>query len=78
MKKVELEWCKNWVRKTFEKLPIGVTGIEVNLFWKLAEESKLWEKETYGTPMSDALSELAEVETITKDGNFLYNVFKLK
>jgi hypothetical protein len=78
MKKIELEWCKNWVKKTFSKLPKGITGIEVNLFWKLAEESKLWTKGTYGTPMSDALSELTNVETITKNGEFLYNVFKLK
>lgn len=78
MKKIELEWCKNWVRKTFEKLPKGVTGIEVNLFWKLAEESKLWTRGTYGTPMSDALSELTEVQTITNDGNYLFSVFRLK
>lgn len=79
MRKIELEWCKNFIKKTFAKLPKGITGIEVNLFWNLAEKSKLWTRETYGTPMSDALSELTEVETIlSEDGNFLYNVFRLK
>lgn len=78
MKKIELEWCKNWVIKTFAKLPKGITGIEVGCFWELAEKSKLWTRETYGTPMSDALLELVEVETITEDGSFLYNVFRLK
>lgn len=78
MKKIELEWCKNWVKKTFAKLPKGITGIEVNCFWELAEKSKLWIKGTYGTPMSDALSELTNVETVSKDGEFLYNVFRLK
>lgn len=78
MKKIELEWCRNWVKKTFAKYPKGITGIEVNLFWKLAEKSRLWTKGTYGTPMSDALYELTEVETIAEDGKFLYNVFRLK
>lgn len=79
MKKIKLEWCKNWIIKTFAKLPEGITGIEVNHFWKLAEKSKLWVSGTYGTPMSDALTELIKVETISdKNGNFLYNVFKLK
>jgi len=78
MKKIELEWCKNWVKKTFAKLPEGITGIEANNFWKLAEKSRLWEKGTYGTPMSDALSELTNVETITQNGEFLYHVFRLK
>jgi len=77
-REIKLDWCKNWVNKTFAKLPKGITGIEANLFWRLAEKSKLWTRGTYGTPMSGALSELTEVETISKDGNFLYNVFKLK
>ena len=78
MKKIELEWCKNFIRKTFAKFPKGITGIEVHLFWNLAEKSRLWIRGSYGSPMSEALSELTEVETISKDGNFLYNVFRLK
>lgn len=78
MKKIEIEWCKNWVKKTFAKLPKGITGIEANHFWELAEKSKLWTRGTYGTPMSDALCELTNVEAITQNGEFLYYVFRLK
>lgn len=78
MKEVKLEWCKNFVNKTFKKLPEGITGIETNLFFEKAEKAGLYVKDTYGTPISKALSELTIVDTITYNGEFCYNVFRLK
>ena len=78
MKKIKVEWCKNWIKHTFQKLPFENGGIECNYFWDMAENTGLWVRGTYGTPMSTALGEIAKVETIQDDsGNFLYNVFKL-
>ena len=77
-KVIKVEWCKNWIKKTFAELPEWVTGIEVTCFWKKAEESELWIPGTYGSPMSKALEELVNVIPITDNGNFLYNVFRLK
>lgn len=78
MKEIKVEWCKNWIRHTFKKLPFEDGGIECNCFWGMAEKSGLWVRGTYGTPMSDALCELTKVDTI-QDGNgdFLYNVFRM-
>ena len=36
MKEIKVEWCKNFITKTFSKYPTG-TGIERNLFFKMAE-----------------------------------------
>lgn len=78
MKEIKVEWCKNWIKHTFGKLPFENGGIEVNLFWNMAEKSGLWVRGTYGSPMSTALSEITRVETKQDaEGNFLYNVFKL-
>lgn len=79
MKKVKIEWCRNFVKSVFKKMPEGITGIETSCFWKKAEESGLWERGTYGTPMSYALEELTRVEMVhDEDGNYLYSVFRLK
>ena len=78
MKEIKVEWCKNFIIKTFEKLPEGITGIETNLFFEKAEKAGLYVKDTYGTPISKALSELTIVDTITYNGEFCYNVFRLK
>ena len=79
MKEIKIEWCENWIKKTFAKLPKEITGIYTGLFWDLAEKSGLWVRETYGTPMSDALTELTDVVTIKdENGNFLYNTFRIK
>ena len=44
-----------------------------------AEASGLWERGTYGTPMSKALGNLTTVETIYgEDGKRLFDAFKLK
>lgn len=78
MKNIKVEWCKNWITHTFQKLPFENGGIECNCFWSLAEKAGLWIRGTYGSPMSTALEESTKVETIQdENGNFLYNVFKL-
>lgn len=78
MKQVKVEWCKEFIKSVFAKIPFENGGIECNCFWDKAEKSGLWELGTYGTPMSTALSELTKVETVRDDeGNFLYNVFRL-
>lgn len=79
MKQVKVEWCENFVKAVFKKHVPGGGGIYTGCFWSLAEKSGLWERGTYGTPMSTALVNLTDVETIhDKEGNFLYTVFKLK
>ena len=81
MKDVKVEWCENFIRARFTKhhaFPGPNAGIEVGCFWKMAEASGLWERGTYGTPMSEALANLTKVETNhDDDGNFLYDIFKL-
>lgn len=76
MKNIEIEWCMNFIKKTFEKKKCK--GIEVGCFWKMAEKSGLWERGTYGTPMSKALDILTRCETISdENGNYLFSVFRL-
>ena len=78
MKEIRVEWCKNWIRHTFGKLPFENGGIEVGCFWEMAEKSGLWVRWTYGSPMSQALSEMTKVEIVQDDsGNYLYGVFRL-
>jgi hypothetical protein len=78
MKEIKVDWCKNWIKHTFKKLPFENGGIEVNYFWSMAEKSGIWVRGTYGSSMSKALEELTKVETIQNENrNFLYNVFKL-
>ena len=79
MNAIKVEWCENFIKSVFAKIPFENGGIEVSCFWKKAEKSGLWVCGTYGTPMSQALEKLTEVETVwDDDGNFLYNVFRLK
>lgn len=78
MKKIKVEWCENWIKAQFKKLPFENGGIYTGLFWDKAEKSGLWIRGTYGSPMSEALEKLTKVETVhDNEGNFLYNVFKL-
>lgn len=78
MKEIKTEWCENFIKSVFEKIPFENGGIECNCFWDKAEKSGLWVRGTYGTPMSDALAHLTNVETIhDENGNFRYNVFRL-
>lgn len=79
MKEIKVEWCENFIRSAFKKLPFEHGGIECNCFWKMAEASGLWVRGTYGTPMSTALMELTIVETIhDENGNYAFTVFRLK
>ncbi len=77
MKEIKVEWCKNFIIKTFSKYPIG-TGIERNLFFKNAEVAGLYINDTYGSPMSKALTDLTKVDTILNNGEFSYNAIRLK
>ena len=81
-KEIKVEWCENFIKARFTKrhaFPGPNAGIEVNCFWKMAEASGLWERGTYGTPMSKALGNLTTVEIVCDDdGNRLFDVFKLK
>lgn len=79
MKEIKVEWCENWIKAQFKKIPFENSGIYTGLFWDKAEKSGLWVRGTYGSPMSEALSKLTTVETVhDSEGNFLYHVFKLK
>ena len=81
MKEIKVEWCENFIKAAFQKHhphPGPNAGIEVNVFWKKAEKSGLYEHGTYGSPMSTALSNLTKVETILdENGEYAYTVFKL-
>lgn len=76
MKEIKIEWRENFIRKTFERKQCK--GIEVGCFWDMAERSGLWERGTYGTPMSEALEKLTTVESVKDvNGNHAYHVFRL-
>ena len=83
MKQIKVEWCENFIRAAFGPRHHAFAdrphpGIETGCFWKMAERSGLWERGTYGTPMSEALSRLTTLETIRdEDGKYLYDVFRL-
>lgn len=79
MKNIKVEWCENFIKVIFRKHVPDGGGIYIGCFWDMAEKSGLWERGTYGTPMSEALEKLTTVGT-AKDinGNFAYHFFKLK
>lgn len=78
MRDIKIEWCENFIRKSFAKLPKFANGIETNCFFKMAEKSGLYKKGTYGSTMSKALENLTEVEIVQgPDGNYLYSAFRL-
>ncbi len=79
MKNSKVEWCENFIKSVFKKIPFENGGIEINCFWEMAEASGLWVRGTYGTPMSEALEKMVTVDEVTdNDGNFLFHVFHLK
>lgn len=80
MKNVKIEWCENFIKSVFKKhVPFENGGIETGCFWSMAERSGLWERGTYGTPMSSALEKLTNVDIVSDDsGAYLYSVFRLK
>ena len=79
MKKIQIEWCENFIITRFKKLPKGITGIETNCFFKMAEKAGLYIPGTYGTPISQALERLTDVKDVYDDnGSYSYSVFILK
>lgn len=79
MRKIKVEWCENFIKKTFAKLPDFATGIEIGCFWNMAEKSGLWERGTYNTPMTQALENLTSIkEVYGKDWKVSYYAFELK
>lgn len=57
----------------------SILGIEVGCFWNMAEKSRLWERGTYGSPMSQALEKLTTVKAVKGDnGEILFYAFELK
>lgn len=77
-KEIKIEWCENFIRKTFKKFAVENGGIETGCFFKMAEKAGLYIKNTYGSPMSVALSRLTTVETVSdENGNYCYTVFRL-
>ena len=72
-KEIKVEWCENFIKSVFEKIPFENGGIEINLFWDKAEKSGLWVRGTYGSPMSKALEKLVKVEILSD-----YTVFHLR
>ena len=78
-KDIKIEWCENFIKAQFKKLPGFAKGIERNCFFKMATEAGLYTPGTYGSPMSQALENLTEAKTVQDDnGNFLYYVFYMK
>jgi len=78
-KNIKVEWCENFIKAQFKKLPGFAKGIERNCFFKMATEAGLYTPGTYGSPMSQALGNLTEVKMIQDDkGNYLYSAFYLK
>lgn len=79
MRKIKVEWCENFIKKTFAKLPDFATGIEIGCFWNMAEKSGLWERGTYNTPMTQALENLTSIkEVYGKDRKVSCYAFELK
>lgn len=78
-KTIKVEWCENWIRKTFASLPSFANGIERTCFFREAEKAGLYVQGSYGSPMSEAICRLLTVESVHDDlGKFLYYVFRLK
>lgn len=79
-KQIKIEWCENWIKALFARLArYDANGIYTEHFWDLAVKAGLYERDTYGTPMTQALSNLCCVMDVVDDrGCTLYSVFKPK
>ena len=83
---VTQEWCENFIKSLFRKHFKGWpperrrnAGFATWVFWDLAENSGLWKRGTYGTPMSMALERLCVIDHVCDDdGKYIYSVFRLK
>ena len=73
----KITWCENWLKAAFASLPEGITGIERNYLFNLAEKSGLYTKGTYGSELSAALSNIGvKVRFVSNDnGEFVYHAF---
>lgn len=79
MKEIKVEWCENWIRALFDRISPYGRAVEMNLFWRMAEEAGLYEQDTYGSPMTQALTKLCNVRFVTdENGNHKYTVFEIK
>lgn len=77
-KTIKVEWCENWIRAQFKKLPSFANGFERNHFFSMAEKAGLWERGTCGSPFSQALENLTVWEDVRNDkGEHLFYAFKL-
>ena len=78
MKNIKIEWCENWLKKAFAKLPNGITGIERDLLFSMAEKAGLYEHDTYGAPLTEALTNLTKCDVVNDaNGNFAYHTFRI-
>ena len=78
-KEIKVEWCENFIKSKFKKLPDFARGFETNCFFKMAAAAGLYTPGTYGSPMSQALENLTTVEAIQdEDGSYMYSVFYMK
>lgn len=80
---VKVEWCERFIRAAFGKHHAFAgrqdAGIEVGLFWRMAEKARLWAPGIYGGPMSQALEKLTRVQSVRdEDGQVSYYVFRLR
>lgn len=55
-KEIKVEWCENFIKSKFKKLPDFARGFETNCFFKMAAAAGLYTPGTYGSPMSQALA----------------------
>ena len=78
-KEIKVEWCENFIKSKFKKLPDFAYGFETNCFFMMAAETGLYTQGTYDSPMSQALEKLTTVETVQDtDGNDAFLAFLLK
>lgn len=74
---VKVEWCERFILATFTKY--HAFGIEVGLFWQMAERAGLWKPGVFGGPMSQALERLTTVHIVRDDdGQIAYYAFRLR
>lgn len=79
MREVKVEWCENWIRALFDRIRPYGRAVETNLFWRMAQEACLYEPNTYGSPMTQAIEKLCNVRfAIDENGNHKYSVFEMK
>lgn len=75
---IKVEWCENWIKARFKKMPEGITGIERSLFFKEAEKAGLYVPGTYGSPMSEAMTKLLDFKAKhDENGEVTYFYFQM-